>query len=53
MDPDLDEQEVETARLDNKRECHWRIFSEDNDGEVDKEKEILHDQMWDVYMNYK
>ena len=53
MVPDPDEEEVEDVRLDNERERHWRMFFEDNDGGVDDQKVILHNKMWDVYMNEK
>ena len=40
-------------RLEDKRECHWRMFFEDNDGGLDDQKVILNIKRWDVYMNKK
>ena len=51
MDPHPDEEEVEYLILDNKREHHWRMVFEDNDGGVDNEKVVLHANRWDFYMN--
>ena len=51
MEPDPDEEEVEDVRLENKRECHWKMFFEDNDGGVDDQKAILNNKSWDVYLN--
>ena len=53
MDPHPDEEEVEYLILDNKREHHWRMVFEGNDGGVDDEKVILHANKWDVYMSEK
>ena len=44
LGPDPDEEEVEDVRLDNERECHWRMVSEDNDGGVDNRISIMHDE---------
>ena len=39
-DPYLDYQQTEDVRLNYKREHHWRMMFEDNDGGVDNEKLI-------------
>ena len=44
MYPDPDEEEMEDVRLDNERECHWRMVSKDNDGGVDNRISIMHDE---------
>ena len=36
--------------LEDKIDHHWRVFFEDNIGEVNDEKSILHAKRWDVYM---
>ena len=53
MGPDPDEEEVEDVRLDKKRESQWKIFFEENDGGLENQKVILHNESWDVYMNDK
>ena len=50
-DPDTDEEDMEDVKLDHKRERHWRIVFEDNNGGVDNKKSILHAKRWDVYIN--
>ena len=44
---------MEDVKLYDKRERHWRIDFEENDGGVDDKKLILHDNRQDVYMNEK
>ena len=44
---------MEGVRLDDEREHHRRMVSEDNGGGVDGEKAIIHDKRWDVYMKNK
>ena len=53
MDPYPDEEEMEDMRIDDKREHHWRIVFEENNGVLDDEKEILRARRWHVYMNEK
>ena len=52
MEPYLDEEDMEYVRLEDKGERHWGIF-QDNDGEMDNEKSIIHAKRWDVYTNNK
>ena len=47
------EEETEDVKLDNERECHWRMVFNDNGGGVDDKKELLHAKRWDVYVNEK
>ena len=42
VDPYHDEEEMEDVRLDKKRERHWRMIFEENDGGVENEKSLLH-----------
>ena len=51
MEAELDEEKMQDVRLDNERQCHWRMFSEDNKIGVDNDKFIIYANMWDVYMN--
>ena len=44
---------MDNVNIDNKRERHWRIFFEDNDGGVDDKKTLLYAKMWDLYVNEK
>ena len=44
---------MDYVNLDNKRERHWRMVFEDNDGGVDDPKSLLHAKKWDVYVNEK
>ena len=53
MGPDTDNEDMEDVILDDKRERHWRKFSDNNDGGVDNQKAILHAKMWDLYMSKK
>ena len=53
MDPDPDEDETEDVRLVNKRERHWRIVLDYNDGGTENDKALIHDNMWYLYMNDK
>ena len=40
-------------RLDNERECHWRVVFEDNNIGVGDDKAFLRSNRWDFYMNKK
>ena len=50
---DPDEEEMDDINLDDKRERHWRMVSEDNDGGVDDAKTLLYAKRWDIYVNEK
>ena len=49
---DPDEEDMDDVNIDDKRERHWRIFFEGNEGGVD-EKALLHAKRWDLYLNEK
>ena len=53
MEDDPDEEDMDNLNIDNKRESHWRIVFEDNDGGVDDKKAFLHAKRWDLYVNEK
>ena len=53
VDNDPDEYEMDDINLENKRERHWRMVFEDNDGGVDDAKALLHAKRWDIYVNEK
>ena len=53
MEDDPNEEEMDDLNLDDERERNWRMVFEDNDGGVDNKKALLHDEMWDVYLNEK
>ena len=53
MEDDIDGEDMDDVNLDDERERHWRMVFKDNDGEVDDEKEFLHDTRWDIYVNEK
>ena len=53
VEDDSNEEEVDDFNLEDERERHWRIVSEDNDGGVDNEKAFLHAKRWDIYVNEK
>ena len=40
-------------KLDDERERHWRMVSEDNDGGVENNKALLYTKRWDVYFKKK
>ena len=42
MEDDPDEEDMEYVNLDDKKECHWRMVFEDNDGGVDVKTTGLH-----------
>ena len=44
---------MEEIILYDKRECHWRVVFEENDGWADDKKAIIHTNTWGVYMNDK
>ena len=44
---------MEDMRIYDKRECHWRMVLEYNNGGVDNEKYILHAKSWDAYTDKK
>ena len=46
-------EEKDNVNLDDERERHWRMVSEDNDGGVDNAKALLHAKSWDIYINEK
>ena len=53
MEDDPEEEDIEDVKLDNKREHHWRMFFEDNNGGVDNKKALPHVKRWYVYVNEK
>ena len=53
MEDDTDEEDMENVNLDDKRERHWMMVFEDNDGGMEDAKELLHAKKWDVYVNKK
>ena len=53
MDTYMEKYDTEDVILNVKKYRHWRIFFEDNYGGVDNQKAILHNKMWDLYMNNK
>ena len=53
MEYDPDEEEMDDVNLDNKREYHWRMVFEDNDGGLEDTKALLHAKRWDIYVNEK
>ena len=53
VDDDTDEEEMAYINLDDERERHWRMVFEDNGGEVDDAKALLHAKRWDIYVNEK
>ena len=42
---------MEYVKLDDERERHWRMASEDNYGGVDDAQALLHAKRWDIYVN--
>ena len=52
MEINPDKEEKDDINIEDKRERHWRKFSEDNEGGVD-EKALLHAKRWDLYLNEK
>ena len=53
VDDDPDKEDTEDVNLDDERERHWRIVSEDNDVRVEDAKALLHNKRWDIYGNAK
>ena len=53
MEDDPDEEGMDDVNLDDERERHWRMVSEDNDGGMDDAKVLLHAKRWDFYVNEK
>ena len=53
VEDDPDEDEMDDVNLDDKRERHWRMAFEYNDGGVDDAKALLHAKRWDIYANEK
>ena len=51
MEGDPDEEDMDDVNLDDERERHWRVVSEDNDGGVYNKNALLHANIWDVYVN--
>ena len=48
-----DEENMESARLNDEIQYHWMMVSKDNKGVADDEKFILPAKRWYVYMNEK
>ena len=48
MDQDIDEEDMEYVKLDNKRDRHWRMVFEENDGGINDKKALLHAKRWYV-----
>ena len=53
MEDDTDEEDMDDVNLDNERERQWRVVFKDNAGGVEDYNELIHDKMWDVYVNDK
>ena len=53
MGDGTDEEDMDDVNIDNKRERHWRVVFEDNEGGVDDKKVLLHAKRWDLYVNEK
>ena len=53
VDDDPDKEDTEDVNLDDERERHWRIVSEDNDVRVEDATALLHNKRWDIYVNAK
>ena len=53
MEDDLNEEETDDINIDKKRERHWRMVFEDNEGGVDDKKTLLHAKRWDLYVSEK
>ena len=53
VEDDPDEEEMDDINLDNKRERHWRIVFEENNGGMDDAKALLHAKRWYIYVNEK
>ena len=51
VEDDPYEEEMNNLNLDDARERHWRMMSEDIDGGVDDAKALLHTKRWDIYVN--
>ena len=41
---------MDDVNLDDKREHHWRMVFEDNDGGLEDTKVLLHAKRWDIYV---
>ena len=44
---------MEDVRLDDERECHWRMVFADSDGGVGDKKSLMHANSWYVQMKNK
>ena len=53
VDPDSDEEDIKDVFLNYGRERHCHMFFEENNGEVDGKKALLHTIRWDVYISEK
>ena len=42
---------MEDVKLDDERECCWKVVFEDNGGGVDDKNSLLHSKRWDLYVN--
>ena len=51
MEDDPNEEVMDNVNLDNEREHHWRMVSEDYYGGVDDAEALLHANRWDIYAN--
>ena len=45
------DEDMDDVYLDIERERHWRMVFEENDGEVDDNKALIHDTIWYLYVN--
>ena len=53
MEDDPDEEDMDNVNLEDKRERHWRMVFEDNDGGEENSKALLHTKGWYLYENEK
>ena len=53
MEADIDEEEIYNVMSDYESYFHWGIIIDDNEEGIDKEKYLLHANMWDVYIREK
>ena len=48
---DTDEEQMGDVNLDDEREPHWRMVFDNNGGEVDDKKALVHDKRWYICVN--
>ena len=48
VNPDTNEEDIKDMVLDDDREHHWHMVFEDNNGEVDGTKALIHAKKWYV-----